>query len=183
MDPQQLLQLKDIHFPANPSIWPLALGWWLLLGLCLVVAVWLILTIRKYFSIKKHKRMLFGELAQLEKKLKDSPDKSIIAETNILLRRLALAYYPNKRVASLTGGDWLEFLDESGNTKNFSRGAGRILIDAPYRSGKLENYNGEEFIPLIRHWVKKTVHARANDRVIPLKIKNDRFTKKVGGCL
>ena len=83
---------------------------------------------------------------------------------NILLRRLALAYYPNASVASLTGGDWLKFLDESGNTLNFTRGAGRILIEAPYRSGKLENYNGDEFIPLIRKWVIKT-------------------SRKVGGCL
>ena len=183
MDPQQLPQLKDIHLPADPSIWPLALGWWLLLVVCLVVAVWLVLTIRKYFCIKKHKRMLFDELAQLETKLKESPSKSLVAETNILLRRLALAYYPNASVASLTGGDWLNFLDESGNTRNFSRGAGRILIEAPYRSGELENYNGDEFIPLIRKWVTKTSHARANNRVIRFKLQNDKLAKKVGGCL
>ncbi len=156
MDPQQLPQLKDIHLPADPSIWPLALGWWLLLALSLAIAVWFFFTGRKYLCIKKHKRMLFDELAQLEKKLTDSPDKSLVTETNILLRRLALAYYPNAKVASLTGGDWLKFLDESGNTRNFSRGAGRILIDAPYRSGELKNYNGDEFVPLIRKWVTKT---------------------------
>jgi len=164
MDPQQLLQLKDIHLPTDPDIWPLALGWWLLLALSFVVAVWLVLAIRKYFCIKKHKRMLFNELEQLETKLKKSPNKDLVAETNILLRRLALAYYPNASAASLTGGDWLKFLDESGNTRSFSRGAGRILIEAPYRSGKLENYNGDEFIPLIRKWVTKT-------------------SRKVGGCL
>jgi len=164
MDQQQLLQLKDIHLPADPGIWPLALGWWLLLTLSFGATVWLVLAIRKYFCIKKHKRMLFDELAQLEIKLKESPSKGLVAETNILLRRLALAYYPNASVASLTGGDRLKFLDESGNTLNFTRGAGRILIEAPYRSGKLENYNGDEFIPLIRKWVTKT-------------------SRKVGGCL
>lgn len=164
MDQQQLLQLKDIHLPADPGIWPLALGWWLLLTLSFGATVLLVLAIRKYFCIKKHKRMLFDELAQLEIKLKESPSKGLVAETNILLRRLALAYYPNASVASLTGGDWLKFLDESGNTLNFTRGAGRILIEAPYRSGKLENYNGDEFIPLIRKWVTKT-------------------SRKVGGCL
>lgn len=162
MDPQ-LLQLKDIHLPGSPDIWPLALGWWLLLAVLLGLVFWFILVVKKYINIQRHKRMLFEELAQLEIKLKSSPNKTHVAETNILLRRLALAYYPNQKVASLTGSDWLQFLDESGNTQNFSKGAGRILIDAPYRSGELENYNGDEFIPLIRSWVTKTSH-------------------KVGGC-
>jgi len=99
--------------------------------------------------------VLFDEFFQVEKKLKNA-NKEAIAETNVLLRRLALAYYPDKAVASLTGIDWLKFLDESGNTQDFSRGAGRILIEAPYRSGNLENYNGEEFIVLIRQWVTET---------------------------
>ena len=87
-----------------------------------------------------------------------------IAETNVLLRRFALAYYPDQNIASLTGSDWLNFLDQSGKTQDFSRGAGRILIDAPYRAGQLENYNSDEFIPLIRKWINQTI-------------------QKVGGCL
>jgi len=164
MDPQQLPQLKDIHLPTDPSIWPLALGWWLLMAVFLGVIVWLFFVIKKYLYIKRYKRMLFDELAKLEKKLKKSPDKSLVADTNILLRRIALAYYPNDSIASLTGADWLKFLDESGKTHNFSKGAGRILIEAPYRSGQLENYNGDEFIPLIRNWVT-------------------RNARKEGGCL
>lgn len=164
MDPQQLPQLKDIHLPTDPSIWPLALGWWLLMAILSGLIVWLFFVIRKYFYKKQYNRMLFDELTKLEKKLKQSPDKSLVAETNILLRRIALAYYPNDDIASLTGADWLKFLDESGKTQNFSKGAGRILIEAPYRSGQLENYNGDEFIPLIRSWVT-------------------RNAQKVGGCL
>ena len=162
MDPQ-LPQLKDIHLPGSPDMWPLALGWWILLAVLLGLVFWFILVVKKYLNNQKHKRMLFEELAQLERKLKASPNKTHVTEINILLRRLALAYYPNEKVASLTGCDWLKFLDESGNTEKFSKGAGRILIDAPYRSGELENYNGDEFIPLIRNWVTKTSH-------------------KVGGC-
>ena len=163
MDPQQSLQLKDIHLPGDPSIWPLALGWWLLFALALFFMILLFFKIRKYLSLKNHKKRLHNEYMILEQKLTQAPDKNLIAETNVLLRRLALVYYPNDNVASLTGSDWLSFLDVSGNTQDFSRGAGRILIEAPYRSGDLENYNGDEFIPLIRKWVTKTI-------------------RKVGGC-
>lgn len=157
MNPQQSLQLKDIHLPANASAWPLALGWWLLILLALFVGIILFFKIKKYLKIKKHKLALKDEYLTLENKLNSSPTKDLIAETNILLRRLALAYYPEKNIASLTGGDWLSFLDTSANTQDFSKGAGRILIEAPYRSGQLENYNSDEFIPLIRKWVNQTI--------------------------
>lgn len=163
MDAAELPELKDIHLPGTPDIWPLALGWWLLLALVLGLAIGLYFVLRKKRCLKKHKQMLFNELSQVETKLQNA-DKEAIAETNILLRRLALAYYPDEHVASLTGRDWLKFLDNSGNTQDFTRGAGRILIEAPYRSGELENYNGDEFIVLIRHWVT-------------------HLSKKVGGCL
>lgn len=182
MDPQQPLQLKDIHFPPSPDIWPLAIGWWILLTILLLLAVWLIFLIRKYLKIKKLQKMLLDELGQLENKLIHSPDKILISEINILLRRLALTYYPQVEVASLTGSDWLDFLDKSGGTKSFSSGAGKILAEAPYRSGQLENYNGDEFIPLIHNWVRKTTHAKANNRVICLKRQNDILAKKMGGC-
>lgn len=183
MDPQLSLQLKDIHLPGDPNVWPLALGWWLLIGLALILLVMLFLKTRKYLAIRHHKKMLCDEYNDLEKKLTQSPDKNLIVETNILLRRLALAYYPEKNIASLTGGDWLNFLDISGKTQDFSRGAGRILIDAPYRSGQLENYNGDEFIPLIRNWVNQTIRTKVNNRIVQLTSKNAKKGLKVGGCL
>jgi len=163
MNPQ-LPELKDIHFPAAPDFWPPALGWWLLLAATLILAYVLFAKTRKYLRIKKNKIAFFNEFAVIEKQLKQSPNKSLIAEMNVLLRRAALVAYPNNQVASLTGSDWLHFLDESGKTTDFSRGAGRILIDAPYRSGGLENYNGDEFISLIKRWIRKNA-------------------QKVGGCL
>ena len=157
-------QLHDIHLPTNPDIWPLALGWWLLLALILIAAVYLILKISKFLRIKRHKQLLINEYKSLETKLVESPNKNLITETNVLLRRLALAYYPNQNIASLTGSNWLDFLDVSGKTQDFSRGAGRILIDAPYRADELENYNGDEFIPLVRKWVMKTVNSSVKNR-------------------
>jgi len=180
----QQLQLHDIHLPDDPNMWPLAIGWWILIVLAVILICLLFLKLKKYLYLKKHKRMLRNEYDVLEKKLSTAPDKSLIAETNVLLRRLALAYYPEQNIASLTGSDWLTFLDGSGNTHDFSRGAGRILIDAPYRSSQLENYNGDEFIPLIRNWVNRTINTKVNNRVIQSKKhKNSRFIGKVGGCL
>lgn len=50
----------------------------------------------------------------------------------VILRRTALAAFPRAQVASLSGSDWLAFLDRSAGTDDFSRGAGKILATAPY---------------------------------------------------
>ena len=57
-------------------------------------------------------------------------DPAAIAD---ILRRAALAAWPRERVASLTGPDWLAFLENTGG--DFSGAAGAELIAAPYRSG------------------------------------------------
>jgi len=164
MDSQEALQLRDIHFPGSPDLWPLALGWWLLLTVILFFLFWLAMEARQHIRKKKHNQILFEKFEVLAKKLRKQPDNAVLAEINILLRQLAITHYPRAEIASLTGGDWLHFLDKSGKTQGFSRGAGRILMDAPYRSDNLRNLNTEEFIPLIRGWIKNNLKKPPKSR-------------------
>ena len=159
MEPQEALQIKDIHLPGSPDFWPPALGWWLLLTLVFFVLFWMYTLIKKRKRSRKRRRELLKTLGDLEDKLRKDANSETLAEVNILLRQLAVNYYPRAEIASLTGGDWLHFLDQSGETHGFSRGAGRVLIEAPYQSGKIQNFNIDEFIPLVRHWVKKTAQS------------------------
>ncbi len=166
------LQLQDIHLPESASIWPLAIGWWILLFLILFASSWLIIKAIKRAKQRKHRRMILSKFEVLETKLKTNPSNATIAEINTLLRQLAITYYPRIEIASLTGSDWLQFLDKSGDTHEFSRGAGRILIEAPYQlekqldkqtnkqsEHKIENLNINEFTPLIKNWVKKVLRS------------------------
>lgn len=164
MDPQEALQLRDIHLPGSPDFWPPALGWWLLLTVILCFLFWLVVKVKRRIRKKKQHQILFDKFEGLALKLREHPDNEVLAEINILLRQLAIAHYPRAEIASLTGGDWLHFLDESGKTQGFSRGAGRILMDAPYRSDNLRNLNTEEFIPLIRNWISKNLKKPPKSR-------------------
>jgi len=49
-----------------------------------------------------------------------------------VLRRTALAAYPRRDVASLSGADWVAFLDRSAGKPLFAGGAGDVLTRAPY---------------------------------------------------
>ncbi len=162
------LQLQDIHLPESASFWPLAAGWWILFALIVAIAIWLTFKAIKKAKQRTYRKKILAKFKVLEEKLKTDPSNAVIAEINTLLRQLAITYYPRSKVASLTGGDWLHFLDKTGDTHDFSRGAGRILIEAPYQSDKqssgqtnkaenhaINNLNLNEFIPLIQNWAKK----------------------------
>ncbi len=183
------LKLRDIHLPGDPSFWPLAPGWWLLLILVLLIGAWLVFKLLHRMRQKKHQQQILNEYTQLETKLLNNPNNEAIANINIFLRRLAISKYPRSDIASLTGANWLQFLDESGNTQEFSKGIGRILVDAPYQSGELKNFNSKEFtssfISLIRAWIKNQNEksqmqtTQIRDRII-LKEQNEKSLKKGG---
>ena len=161
------LQLQDIHLPESAGFWPLALGWWILIAIAILVATWVVIKVIKRAKKKRYQRIILGKFKILERKLKANPDNATVGEINTLLRQLAISYYPRREIASLTGGDWLHFLDESGDTRGFSRGAGRILIEAPYQLDEktnhhIENLNLNEFIPLIQNWAKKIIRGKTH---------------------
>lgn len=153
MPTDDALQLHDIHLPSSADIWPLAFGWWALLFLALITTVLLIRFYLQRLKRQRKKAVILKQFKTLENQLRKNPNNESLAKVNILLRQLAITHYPRSEIASLTGSNWLHFLDHSGGTHDFSKGAGRILIEAPYRAGELQNLNLVEFIPLIRKWI------------------------------
>ena len=159
--PPDGLMLKDIHLAGSPDFWPPAIGWWILLSIVLFAIGALFLSVRSKLrqqaKLKKQREKLMATLKTYEDRLTQNPSNKTIADVNTLLRQLAINYYPRSKVSSLTGIDWLNFLDQSGKTQGFTKGAGRILVEAPYQSGDPENLNLDEFISLVRKWVHRLV--------------------------
>ena len=73
-----------------------------------------------------------------------------------LLRRTALTYYDNDTVASLQGSSWLEFLDKTGKTKEFSQGAGKVLGNEVFQQKVNPDMNA--LFPLVKKWISSTRH-------------------------
>jgi len=165
---QDEIPLKDIHLEGSPSFWPPAVGWWILLTLLIVATVALFIAIRSKLrhkaKLRRQREKLLSKLKTYEEKLIKNPTSEAIADINTLLRQLAINYYPRSSTSSLTGLDWLNFLDKSGNTTGFTKGAGRVLIDAPYQSGKPKNLNLDEFNQLVRDWVNHLVDKQKSGK-------------------
>jgi len=134
---QQPLPLKDIHLPDPVSWWPLAPGWWGLVILILLL-VGLFFIGRTLYRRGQLRREAHKALQDIQTQYKThQDDRQLAADLSTLLRRVTLSYSSRDDVASLTDDAWLYFLDRGvAKTKfkdAFSNGAGRVLIDAPYK--------------------------------------------------
>lgn len=146
-----LAALQPLHAPAPIPWWPPAPGWWLLLLLILVSALLLLW----WRNRTAPQRVALHELKTLEP-LGGRPVQQAAA-INRLLKRYALACWPDAEAASLTGEAWLEFLDAHGGNGGFVRGPGRALLTLPYSS---EVQFIDELMPLVRRWIKSNRPGR-----------------------
>jgi Domain of unknown function (DUF4381) len=144
MNPE-LQQLKDIHLPHAINMWPVAPGWIMLFALVLSLFFYL-----SYFGYQRYKRkktvkFALAKLKELKLLNIENPQNiNIAVEISTLIRRTALHYFRREEIAGLSGNEWLNFLNHSGNTTQFTDETGRLLIDAPYRKN-----NTADLMPLL----------------------------------
>jgi len=134
VDPTQI-PLRGLHLPDAIGWWPLAPGWWLVIAL-LVLGLGLLLrdALRRH-SRSRARRHALRQLEQYTAAFAGHGDAVTLGiEVSELLRRAMLAYAPRGDVAGLTGEAWLAWLDRDLAEPRFLEGAGRSLLDLPYRN-------------------------------------------------
>lgn len=130
-----LAELRGIHLPQAVGFWPPAPGWW---GLAAVLVACTIATTivvkRRRHSVVRH---ALRELDGLARTAPDADLQTLATRLSALVRRVALLRFGRRRVASLHGRAWQEFLAETAPTKRrrrarFVDNAGLVLSLAPY---------------------------------------------------
>jgi len=147
-----LNDLRDIHLPDPVSWWPPAPGWWIVLGLVvalIVLAVWAYRRLRTPESYQSARHELQG---LREAYAANRQDYKLVMGLSMLLRRYAMALYGREQVAGLTGQQWLNFLNKTGNTNTFTVGVGNVLVTIPY--GSPEPAKGEALLTVVEQWLK-----------------------------
>ena len=131
MDP--LAALKDIHLPDVITIWPPAIGWWLLLALGIVFFLYVLYRLFRRWRANRYRREAMAELKQLRADYQQHGEDGIyIAGLQALLKRVALTRFARASVAQLTGESWVAFLDRTSRSQEFAMGKGQTLIDGNY---------------------------------------------------
>lgn len=152
---QETLQLRDIHLPAAPDFWPPAPGWWILGVLALGIAGWGALLAWRQFRIHRQRRHILALLEQMERSSDASTTAEYLGQLSNLTRRLALMRFPRHEIASLTGREWLQFLDRSGGDGQFSEGPGKVLAQGPYMRELPDDVDSRALTQLVRQWITR----------------------------
>lgn len=149
------LQLKDIHLPDAVSWWPPATGYWLLL-LLMTIIVLLVFFLRRLKSKQRLRKEALAELNRIKAQYKqDLDDKKLVTDIATLLRRAAISSYPRTDCASLTGPDWLNWLDSTFKSEQgFSKGPGHLLTEFNY-SAATHSDEINSLIDLSSSWLKQ----------------------------
>ena len=152
--------LRDIHLPAEPAWWPPAPGWWLVAALALVLLGWGLLALRTRLRRRRRLQRIEALAADAGRRFPDpAQGAELAAELSQLLRRAARLADPP--AVALRGEAWLQWLDAGDPGAPFSRGPGRLLLEAPYR-GELPRSAVEPLVPLVRTQLRRIAErARA----------------------
>ena len=146
-EPGSLENLHDLVMPVPVPWWPPAPGWVIVSAVLVMVLGWWLIRAIQHWQSNSYRR----EALVLLEKIGGSE-----AELPTLIKRVALSAYPRERVASLTGEQWLAFLDQTGHTNVFTMGAGRWLARLAYEPQLTASLSTTELNGLrtaVRDWI------------------------------
>jgi hypothetical protein len=147
-----LQELRDVHLPEPISWWPPALGWWIVFGL-VVTGVIVFIWVRAYRRRTKARRFAMAELGAVKQHYDTHQDHQwMVRRLSEIVRRYAMATFPRTEVAGLVGFSWLQFLDRTGGTNQFTEGIGHLLSSGPYRP--LVAASAADLVPLVERWIQ-----------------------------
>ena len=140
--------IQEVLPPEPVSWWPATPGWLVLAAVLLVLLArwgW-----RRWqrWQRDRYRREALERLAAPV----DDPAATLQA-TCIILKATALAAFPRREVAALSGGDWLRWLESRG--ARFSDGSRTLLAEQQYRGqSRLDRAAVELLVAEARAWVR-----------------------------
>jgi hypothetical protein len=142
----------EVVSPQAISWLPQTVGWWWLGAALLAVFARYSWRRLRYWYRNRYRR----EAAARLQKLGDTADKSaLVAELNRLLKLTALAAFSREQVASLSGKEWVDFLNGQCPTPPFSGEQGQLLAVDAYRTDTVAAPGGPPLISACLTWVRE----------------------------
>jgi len=164
------LALRDIHLPGLVAWWPPAPGWWMLA----VLAVAGLVAFALYYRSGRHRRAALRVVGKVRAALEQGAEPvECLQRVSTTLRRFAMTTADQQSVASLRavggvaerpdsdevagliGTRWLRYLDSRWQRDEFTGGAGRLLLAAPYaRPDTIDRQHALDLTALCADWLK-----------------------------
>ena len=156
-DPASLLNLNDIILPEAVSWWPLASGWYFVLGFLLIIMAVLVYKWIQRWINNGYRRSALQQLQLLAEGSQDPVKRdSCLRQLPVLLKRTALSVYPRIQLASLSGKKWHDYLNSKVSTASFDATACALLDRVSYSVGDLSSVDKQASTALLdacKHWL------------------------------
>jgi hypothetical protein len=151
--------IDEIILPDTISWWPTAPGWQVL-GVLVVVllAVQASRWVKRWWH-NRYRREALKQLAAVQQQA-DMQLQDVVAVLPYYMKVTALQAYPRKDIASLSGNDWLLFLDAHYAGPSFSKGVGKKLLSVAYlprEQWQLDDQESNTLIRMSRHWIAEHI--------------------------
>lgn len=163
--------IDEIIVPEAISWWPSAPGWQMLGILVLLWLLVLVVRLIKYEWRNRYRRQVLKQLDQLQQNA-DNSFYPVVKQLPYYLKVTALQAYPRHEIASLSGNEWLNFLDAHYSGPAFSKGVAgndsatndmgqKLLMIAylPQAQWQLSDNECKTLIQMSRRWIKKHKEA------------------------
>lgn len=150
-DPGSLQNLNDIVLPAAVPWWPLAPGWYALLALSILLIAFYTYRAIRLYRANRYRRAALKQLRYLQTQ---APSVAATA-IPVLLKQTALAVFPRKKVAALSGSEWSDFLDRTSAGHAFSGSSGRLLERLSYTDIGVGDTETQGLFRDAEAWIRK----------------------------
>lgn len=151
----RLAQLQEIPLPEPVPYVPRTIGWAVIAALLLLALVFVCWRTVRHRRLNAYRREALAELDRIDASARH--DASSISTVPALLKRTAIAATSREAVASLSGDEWLRFLDRTMKGEAFQKGAGRWLPLLAYADSSPPELSADEqraLIELARRWIR-----------------------------
>jgi len=151
---ERLANLREIPLPEPVAYTPQTVGWYVLLALAVLAIVLLVVYWRRNAARNRYRSEALNFLDDIERS--DRP----LSDLPALVKRVALAFAPREKIAELSGVAWLQFLDSTLGSTDFTAGPGRLLLTISYEapesvSQKLTSDQTQALLSLVRCWIRR----------------------------
>jgi hypothetical protein len=155
--------IDEIILPDAVSWWPTAPGWKALAIIIVILLLFICVRWMQRWWRNRYRREALRQLQQVQRQA-GKQLQEVVAVLPYYLKVTALQAYPRQDVASLSGENWLAFLDKQHSGTVFSKGIGSKLLAVAYlpqAQWRLSEKDSAMLISMSRAWISK--HREATD--------------------
>lgn len=153
-----LKTLKDISIPETVAWLPQTWGWAAVAGLLALLMISVAVLWFRRHRANAYRREALALLFDIDDKMSDPVRRHDgVHDLTELLKRVALATWPRKDVASMHGLPWVRFIGNNGD-RGSETALSRLLDDFEYRDvetlDKMSSNVGDDMILSARKWIE-----------------------------